>query len=154
MSSLGFELLDRHVVDGRADEVAIVMPDSQLRYAELLERVAALGGVLVQMGVQCGEHVAVDLLGSHREVVAVLACIRLGALPGAVGDIRIHDDGDGTRISTLTDTFEWAAAMKAGANDPAATLEQDSAGYRQAVQSSYGEVVDTLLDGGTLTRER
>lgn len=154
MSVLGFELLDRHVVEGRADAIALAMPEMRLRYAELLERVAALAGALAHLGVEWDDNVAIDASDPHHEVLAVLACIRLGALPGDEGEIRIETAEGRTVVRTPTETHEWGTVMKMGASDPAATLERDPGRYRERLDSSYDEVISTLISGGSLTRGR
>lgn len=84
--NLCYNALDRHVVTGHADSVALVheSPGSGVRrsmtYAELLERVAAFAGVLRTLGVQKGDRVVVVLPPVPELVVAMLACARLGAV--------------------------------------------------------------------------
>lgn len=74
-----FDLLDRHVVGGRADEEALRSGPTSWSYARLLEEVSAFGGVLRHCGVREGDPVVVALPESVEAVVAVLACARIGA---------------------------------------------------------------------------
>ena len=59
--NLCFNALDRHVIRGRADELALVTDRRTYSYAQLLEQVAQLGGGLRELGVQVGDRVLVAL---------------------------------------------------------------------------------------------
>jgi propionyl-CoA synthetase len=83
--NLCFNALDRHVVRGLADEVAIRVDRitagrTELTYARLLEEVAAFGGVLRAFGVGPGERVLSRLPMGTDGLVAALATVRLGAV--------------------------------------------------------------------------
>lgn len=92
--NLCFNALDRHVVRGWADEVALrvdryTADRTEHTFARLLEEVAAFGGVLRAFGVGPGERVLSRLpMGLHGLVVA-LAAARLGAVH--VGSERYDD---------------------------------------------------------------
>lgn len=79
MSPTCFEALDRHVIGGAADRVALTAPGETFTYARLLEEVAAFGGVLRHCGIVPGDRVLVALPAVPEAVVAVLACARIGA---------------------------------------------------------------------------
>ncbi len=142
MASLGFDLLDRHVVAGRADATAV----GTLTYARLLERSAAVAAGLRVLGVQPGDEVAVRLDGEDR-VVVVAACIRLGALPGDAGAHVVSLD-DGTATVTVGDEVHpLDLVRRAGSGDPATALADDAPGYRDQVLGRVGDVVTPLLAG-------
>ncbi len=79
-----FDLLDRHVVGGRADAPAVAAGATRWSYARLLEEVASFGGVLHHCGVGEGDQVLLALPESVEAVVAVLAAARIGATPRLV----------------------------------------------------------------------
>ncbi len=85
-----FNALDRHVINGRADQPAIVYdsPVTQTQqtfsYAELLDRVAAFAGALRSLGVGHGDRVVIYMPMVPEAVVAMLACARLGAVHSVV----------------------------------------------------------------------
>ena len=85
-----FNALDRHVVAGHADRTALIHDSpvtgtaSRLTYAQLLERVAAFGGVLRGLGVEKGDRVVVYMPMIPEAVIAMLACARIGAVHSVV----------------------------------------------------------------------
>ena len=150
MTSLGFDLLDRHVVDGRGDDAACTDATGTLTFARLLERAAALAGGLGVLGVRPGDHVSVDVEPGNLQVVIVCACIRLGAVPGDRGDIRIADE-DHTMTLHLPDTeVDLAVVSKAGKADPAPSRKADPPDYRQQVRTTFAAIVDSLLAGSPI----
>ena len=115
MDSLGFDLLDRHVVDGRGDDIACTDATGSLTFARLLERSAAMAGGLRVLGVRAGDEVAVDVPAGNLQVVIVCACIRLGAVPGNRGEVRIIDE-DGIVTVRMDDRdLDLSVISKAGA---------------------------------------
>ena len=147
MDSLGFDLLDRHVVDGRGDDVACTDATGSLTFARLLERSAALAGGLGVLGVRPGDEVAVDVPEGNLQVEIVCACIRLGAVPGRRGEVHIVDDEGTVRVRIDDHDLDLSVISKAGAADPAPSLSVDSPGYREAARATFGQMIDTLLAG-------
>jgi acyl-CoA synthetase (AMP-forming)/AMP-acid ligase II len=90
--NLAYNALDRHVVRGLADEQALLHPfaapgvRSSYSYAELLERVAQLGGGLRELGVRPGRAVVLALPLVPELVIGLLACARVGAVAVPVVD--------------------------------------------------------------------
>ena len=83
--NLCFNALDRHVVRGLADEVAVrvdrvTAARAELTFARLLEEVAAFAGVLRALGVAPGERVLSRLPWGLESLVGALATARLGAV--------------------------------------------------------------------------
>ena len=85
-----YNALDRHVIAGRADEVALVHDSAvtgQVRrytYAELLEEVSRAAGVLEALGVTKGERVVIYMPMIPEAVISMLACARIGAVHSVV----------------------------------------------------------------------
>lgn len=147
MSSLGFEILDRHVVDGHGDRIACTDETGSLTFAQLLERAAALAGGLHILGVRPGDHVEIDLPAGNLQVIAVCAVIRLGAIPAAHGDGRIFVENDTPRVLLHDHDLELAVVQQAGKADPAAALRDDQPGYGVAAADAFEDVVEALLSG-------
>jgi propionyl-CoA synthetase len=85
-----YNCLDRHVEAGRGDQAAIVY-DSPITgsqktytYAEVLDEVATLAGVLTEMGVGKGDRVIVYMPMIPEAAFAMLACARIGAVHSVV----------------------------------------------------------------------
>jgi propionyl-CoA synthetase len=85
-----FNALDRHVRDGRGDQVAlhydspVTDTTASYTYAELLDQVARFAGGLRSLGVEKGDRVVVYMPMVPEAVVAMLACARLGAIHSVV----------------------------------------------------------------------
>ncbi len=85
-----FNALDRHVNNGRADQVALIYDSpvtSTIRkftYRELLDMTARFAGGLQARGVGHGDRVLIYMPAVPEAVVAMLACARLGAIHSVV----------------------------------------------------------------------
>ncbi len=82
--------LDRHVARGRADQPALIH-DSPVTnskrtytYGQLTDEVAALAGVLTELGVKAGDRVIVYMPMIPEAAMAMLACARIGAIHSVV----------------------------------------------------------------------
>ncbi len=88
-TNLSYNCLDRHVVEGRGDKVAIHWEgepgDSRdISYAELLCEVCRFANVLKAKGIKKGDRIAIYLPMIPQLAVAVLACARIGAVHSVV----------------------------------------------------------------------
>jgi propionyl-CoA synthetase len=85
-----YNALDRHVVNGRGDDLALIydspVTDSQqsFTYAGLLQEVAAFAGALQVFGVEKGDRVVIYLPMIPEALIAMLACARIGAVHSVV----------------------------------------------------------------------
>lgn len=152
--NLCFDLLDLPVVRGRAEETALVPASGPtVDLAGLLELVAAVGGVVRGLGATPGSRVVVALDDPADELVAVLAAVRVGAVPvlpdtrGDAGDladlVATHRPAVGlaSRVPAYASgapgawvlrgpeprdpehEVAWDVALRAGRTDPAAVHE-------------------------------
>lgn len=135
--NLCYNVLDLAVIRGRAEEPAVRTAVRTLDVATLLEEAAALAGALRGLGATPGVAVGVDLAGEYDELVALLACLRLGAPavmdPGAavVADLLVTSrevPADvaaravvvrGTDVADPARDLDWDVALQAGRTDPA-----------------------------------
>ena len=75
-----YNALDRHVANGRADQVALIHNSplagsvTKLTYAEMLHEVQALAAVMQDFGVAKGDRVILYMPMVPEAVVAMLAC--------------------------------------------------------------------------------
>ncbi len=77
--------LDRHVLAGYGEQVAVIAEDddgsvTRLTYRELQARVQRFAGALAGLGVVAGDAVGLYLPTGAEAVVALLACLSLGAV--------------------------------------------------------------------------
>lgn len=135
VTNVSFVLLDAAVIAGRAEDPAL----GAMTHARLLEEVAALGGVLVHLGVAAGVPVVVDLEDDDDAVVAALAVSRVGgvvsrdddpAAPVVIVSGGSEVPGGGrarvVRADAVTEPdLDWQVMIRAGRADPAACAVLD-----------------------------
>lgn len=82
--------VDRHVLAGRGDQVAIqhespiTLSSKGITYRQLQDRVASLAGALRMRGVEKGDRVIIYMPMIPEALEAMLACARLGAIHSVV----------------------------------------------------------------------
>lgn len=80
-----FNAVDRHVLAGRGDQIAIMHESpithatKGITYKELQARVSSLAGALRMRGVEKGDRVIIYMPMIPEALEAMLACARLGA---------------------------------------------------------------------------
>ncbi|MCP9629381.1 propionyl-CoA synthetase [Rhodopseudomonas palustris] len=85
-----YNALDRHVANGRADQVALIHDSpltgtiSTFTYAEMLCEVQALAAIMQDFGVGKGDRVILYMPMIPESMVAMLACARIGAVHSVV----------------------------------------------------------------------
>tara|TARA_X000000950_G_C13892414_1_gene651401 strand:- start:335 stop:2224 length:1890 start_codon:yes stop_codon:yes gene_type:complete len=85
-----YNAVDRHVLNGRADQKAIIydspMTDTKysITFSELLEKVATLAGALSSKGISKGDRVIIYMPMVPEGIIAMLACARIGAIHSVV----------------------------------------------------------------------
>jgi propionyl-CoA synthetase len=157
-----YNALDRHVVNGRAEQPALVYDSpvtggkATFTYAEMVEKVAAFAGVLRGLGVEKGDRVLVYMPMIPEAVVAMLACARIGAVHSVVfGGFAAHELA--VRIDDARPTVVVAASCGV---EPTRVVEYkplldralDAAGHRPAavVVKQRPQAEATLVEGRDL----
>ena len=86
-----FNALDRHVEEGRADQLALIYDSPvtggtvrKFTYRELTDEVAKFAGVLKANGVEKGDRVIIYMPMVPEAAIAMLACARIGAIHSVV----------------------------------------------------------------------
>ncbi len=74
-------LLDRHISEGRGENVAIKFMDKTISYAQLQQMVNKFGNSLKALGVEPQDRVGIRLVNSPQAVVAIFAIMKIGAIP-------------------------------------------------------------------------
>ena len=90
--------VDRHVENGRGDQVAIIHDSpitgtsSTITYAALRDQVAHFAGALAARGIGVGDRVIIYMPMVPEALVAMLACARIGAIHSVVfGGFAAHE---------------------------------------------------------------
>lgn len=90
--------VDRHVENGRSDQVAIIHDSpitgtsSTITYAALRDQVAHFAGALAARGIGMGDRVIIYMPMVPEALVAMLACARIGAIHSVVfGGFAAHE---------------------------------------------------------------
>ena len=89
-TNIAYNALDRHVAAGRGDQAALLYEspvtnmELRLTYRQLRDRVALFAGALAARGVVKGDRVVIYMPMVPEAVVAMLACVRLGAIHSVV----------------------------------------------------------------------
>jgi propionyl-CoA synthetase len=88
--NLSFNMLDRHVRDGRGEQAALIY-DSPVTgrrrtytYRELMDETARVAGAFARLGVGRGDRVVIYMPMVPEAVMAMMACARLGAVHSVV----------------------------------------------------------------------
>lgn len=147
--SLAFRALDLHVIQGRADEPALFTEAGTLSYAQLLHESASFAGGLRDLGLRAGVPVSLAVSDRKTWVVAVLAIVRLGAEPAKEAEFAIT--GDPAIVRVAGEEYEFDLVLRAGRVDPATAAVHDEGDYGERMQRRFGDVLATLMHGGTLT---
>ena len=85
-----YNALDRHVANGRADQVALIHDSplagtiTKLTYAQMLDEVRTLAAVMRDCGVAKGDRVILYMPMVPEAMIAMLACARIGAVHSVV----------------------------------------------------------------------
>ncbi|MBW1980400.1 MAG: acyl-CoA synthetase, partial [Deltaproteobacteria bacterium] len=74
-------LLDRHVREGRGDNVAVKFMDKSITFAQLQQQVNKFGNALKEVGVEPQDRVGIRLVNSPQAIVAIFAIKKIGAIP-------------------------------------------------------------------------
>ncbi|XP_017659742.1 PREDICTED: acyl-CoA synthetase short-chain family member 3, mitochondrial [Lepidothrix coronata] len=81
-----YNAVDRHVENGRGDQVAIIYDSpvtntkEKITYKELFEQVSKLADVMIRHGVKKGDRVVIYMPMIPQTVYCMLACARIGAI--------------------------------------------------------------------------
>ena len=85
-----YNALDRHVANGRAEQVALIHDSplagrvTRLTYGEMLHEVKTLAAIMGDFGVAKGDRVILYMPMVPEAMIAMLACARIGAVHSVV----------------------------------------------------------------------
>jgi len=87
-----YDLLQRHVDEGRGDLVAVIDDDGRHTYREVADRARRAAGALRALGVTAEQRVALCMLDSVDFIATFLGAIALGAVPVPLNTLLTADD--------------------------------------------------------------
>ncbi|WP_258367845.1 AMP-binding protein [Komagataeibacter oboediens] len=162
--------IDRHLGD-HADGAAIIWPGSgaqpeeRVSYQALHEHVCRLANALLDQGVQRGDRVAIHMPLMMESIVAVLACIRIGAVHvvlagvsdvpflaewlvqcGAVVVLTDHGTGSGEVPVALKSRLDRALAIAGSRCRVQMVLVVAPAGAAVPMKSGRDHLYDAVVD--------
>ncbi len=131
--------------------IALATPSGSLSYAELERRSAYAAAALAAQGVRAGDRVALLLQADEHFVVALHACLRMGAVAMPV-DLRLAEDerrAQAAKAAVVVDApidEVGPAEARAGASHdlfhPALAVHTSgTAGAAKAVELTYGNLL-------------
>ena len=85
-------LLDRHVKEGRGDNVAILFGDTKTTYNELLAMANKFANVLKSLGVESQDRVGLRMTNAPEPVAINFAIMKLGAIPVPVSPLWAKEE--------------------------------------------------------------
>jgi 2-aminobenzoate-CoA ligase len=85
-------LLDRHVKEGRGDNVAVLFGDSKTTYNELLAMANKFANVLKGLGVEAQDRVGLRMTNAPEPVAINFAIMKLGAIPVPVSPLWAKEE--------------------------------------------------------------
>ncbi len=129
--NVAYNCVDRHVVDGHGDQVAIHWVGEpgdgrDITYAQLKDEVSRAANAFESLGLTAGDRVAIQMPMVPEAIVAMLACARIGALHSVVFGgfsptaLRSRVDDQAARVVITTDgqyRRGKAAPMKANVDE-------------------------------------
>jgi benzoate-CoA ligase len=134
-----YDLLQRHVDEGRGDHVAIIDDDGSHTYRAVAERALRAAGALAGLGVVPEQRVALCMLDSVDFVATFLGAIALGAVPVPLNTLLTADD-----YAYLVRDMRAAALIASDALVPklgaAASAVRAVAGCRTALGGDLGKL--------------
>ncbi|MBB5853522.1 acetate--CoA ligase [Amycolatopsis umgeniensis] len=129
--NVAYNCVDRHVVDGHGDQVAIHWvgepgDNRDITYAQLKDEVSRAANAFESLGLSAGDRVAIQMPMVPEAIFAMLACARIGVLHSVVFGgfsptaLRSRVDDQAARIVITTDgqyRRGKAAPMKANVDE-------------------------------------
>jgi len=143
-----YDLLQRHVAEGRGDRVAVIDDDGSHTYRQVAERALRAAGALAALGVMPEQRVALCMVDSVDFVATFLGAIALGAVPVPLNTLLTADD-----YAYLVRDMRAAALIGSdallGKLGPAAAQVRAVAGCPSALGGDLGALPSwrALIDG-------
>lgn len=86
------EILDKHVKEGRGDNIAIKFMDKSWTYKQVYESVNKLGNSLKELGVEPLDRVALRMTNGPAAIISNFAIMKIGAVPITMSPLWSKDE--------------------------------------------------------------
>jgi benzoate-CoA ligase family protein len=90
--NLAAYLVDRHLAEGRANNIALYYQDRKITYSDLAASVNRTGNALIKLGVEIENRVVFILPDSPEFFYCFLGAMKIGAVPVAVNTLAASKD--------------------------------------------------------------
>ena len=90
--NIGEEFLDKHVKEGRGDQVAILFGDQKITYKELLAMSNKFANVLKKIGVEAQDRVGLRLTNMPEAVAINFGIMKIGAIPVPISPLWAKEE--------------------------------------------------------------
>jgi len=87
-----FMFVDRHVIEGRGDRIALRWNDQRITYAELAANVNRAGNMFLRLGIRPEERVLLAVFDSPEFVYSFWGAVKIGAVPVPVNTFLRPDE--------------------------------------------------------------
>jgi 2-aminobenzoate-CoA ligase len=115
------ELLDKHVKEGRGDNVAILFGDQKVTYKELLAMSNKFANVLAGLGVEAQDRVGIRLTNMPQAIAINFGIQKIGAIPVPVSPLWAKEEVafvlNNAEFKAFTVSFPLMAAVEGGAHE-------------------------------------
>jgi len=98
------EFLDKHVKEGRGDQLAILFGDQKITYKELLAMSNKFANVLKKIGVEAQDRVGLRMTNMPEAVAANFGVQKIGAIPVPVSPLWAKEE-----VAFVVNNAEFAA---------------------------------------------
>lgn len=86
------DLVDRHIVQGRATKIALIDKNGSYTYGEIATRVNRAANVMQELGLECGDRVILCLLDTVDFPTLFLGALRAGVIPVPINPLLPRHD--------------------------------------------------------------
>jgi len=145
-----YDLLERHVLEGRGDRVAVIDDDGRHSYRQVAERARRAAGALAGLGVGPEQRVAMCMVDSVDFVATFFGAIMLGAIPVPLNTLLTADDY-GYMVRDMRAAAVIGSDALLGKLGPAIAAARAAAGCPSALGGELGNLPSwrQLIDQAT-----
>jgi len=119
--SVAEEFLDKHVEEGRGDNVAVLFGDQKVTYKELLASANKFANVLTSLGVESQDRVGIRLTNMPEAIAINFGIMKVGAIPVPVSPLWAKEEVafvlNNSEFKAFAVSFPLMAAVEDGAHE-------------------------------------